>query len=149
MKRELVYEKKYGACVVQVHHLPDHGTLLYEMSGYLSEKDIGSYIDDLLEVVREYRPRGMVADPRKMKVLNDAAQAAIQARFWPELAELGVRRNPAIVPSSVITTGSVNRMVSAVGQTIPSARGNQSVEVAVLPTLDDCLLWIAADSTLE
>jgi hypothetical protein len=144
MRRTLVYEKKYGACAVQVHHLPEHGTLVYEMSGYMSEKDIDPYLTDLLEAVREYTPRGMVADPRKMKVLNDSLQAAIQARFWPAIAELGVRRNPAIVPSSVITTGSVNRMVTTAGQSIPSVTGNRSVEVAVLPTLDDCLAWIAA-----
>lgn len=144
MKRNLVYEKKYGACDVQVHHLPEHGTLLYEMSGYLSEKDVAPYIEDLLQAVREYRPRGMIADPRKMKVLNDSVQAAIQARFWPALAELGVRRNPAIVPSSVITTASVNRMVNTAGQAIPSASGNRSVEIALLVSLEDCLTWIRA-----
>jgi hypothetical protein len=86
----------------------------------------------------------MIADPRQMKVLPQEFQRAVQTRFWPAIAALGVQKNPAIVPGAAITQQSVKRMVSSVGETITTGNGH-SLRIALLESLEDCLEWIAAD----
>jgi hypothetical protein len=83
----------------------------------------------------------MIADPRQMKVLSPEFQRCVQTRFWPEIARLGVRRNPAIVPHAAVTQTSVNRMVNMVGETVKLEDGTE-MEVALLPSLEDCIEWI-------
>lgn len=135
------YAKSYGKFRVEVYSLPAHRVVVYEMDGYITADHIDPYIDDLLDVVRERRPRGMIADPKSMSVLSVDFQRAIQNRFWPSIARLGVKRNPAIIPQATVTQTSVKRMVENVGETISVGAGLE-LEIAVLETLDECLQWI-------
>jgi hypothetical protein len=143
MKRALVYKKTYGDCDVSVYHLAEHAALVYEMDGYLPESEADLFIDDLLDATRKARPGVMIADPRKMKVLNEPFQAKVRLRFWPAIADLGVKRNPAIAPEGVITSKSVRRMVATAGETVHGSHGNR-VEIAMFATLEECLVWASA-----
>jgi len=81
----------------------------------------------------------MIADPREMRVLSAPFQAAIQQKFWPELARLGIARNPAITPNADLTSSSVGQMIRSTGQMIETSEG--TVEIAMLPSLEICLRW--------
>ncbi len=135
------YAKEYGKFRVEVYSLPAHRVVVYEMDGYITAEHIDAYIDDLLLVARERLPRGMIADPKSMSVLSADFQQAIQNRFWPSIARLGVKRNPAIIPQATVTKTSVKRMVKGVGETISVGPGLE-LEIAVLESLDQCLEWI-------
>lgn len=135
------YIKNYGKFRVEVYSLPAHRVVVYEMEGYMTVDHIDAYMDDLLAVASERRPRGMVADPKSMSVLSVDFQRAVQNRFWPGIARLGVKRNPAIVPQATVTQTSVKRMVDGVGEKIAVGAGLE-LEIAVFETLDQCLEWI-------
>jgi hypothetical protein len=135
------YVRTYGKFRVDVYSLPAHRVVVYEMDGYITTDHIDAYIDDLVAVARERRPRGMVADPKSMSVLSLDFQRAIQNRFWPSIARLGVKRNPAIIPQATVTQTSVKRMIESVGETISVGAGLE-LDIAVLETLDECLEWI-------
>lgn len=137
------YAKNYGKFRVEVYSLPLHGVVVYEMDGYITAEHIDTYIDDLVAVADDRRPRGMIADPKSMSVLSADFQRAIQNRFWPSIARLGVRRNPAIIPATTVTQTSVKRMVEQVGEKIAVGAGLE-LEIAVLETLDECLEWIGS-----
>lgn len=141
--KRALYTKVYGKLRAEVYLLPKHRTIVYEMDGYIATDQVDAFIDDLLDAAKKHTPIGMVADPRSMKVLNADFQRAIQTRFWPAIAKLGVKRNPAIVPSEAVTQTSVKRMVSGMGETITIAPG-QTLEIALLESLDECLEWIAS-----
>lgn len=138
-----LYVKAYGDCSVRVRHLPSEGVIVYEMDGFLPASETNAYIDDLLAAVRRLRPRGLIADPRKMKTLSEAFQRAVQTRFWPALAALGVRRNPAIVPEGFLASRSVLEMVDDAPIYAPDGIEG-GVEIAVFGTFDECLAWIHA-----
>jgi hypothetical protein len=144
VKKQRLYHKAYGTFDVNVDLLTEQGVIVYEMEGYIATEQIEPYINDLVEAARTHRPIGMVADPRKMKVLNPDFQARVQSRFWPAIAALGVKKNPAIVPSSTTTQLSVNRMIATVGETITTPDGH-SIQIAMLHSLPECLDWIAAN----
>ena len=135
------YIKNYGKFRVEVYSLPAHRVIVYEMDGYITVEHIDAYIDDLLAVANERRPRGMVADPKSMSVLSVDFQRAVQNRFWPGIARIGVKRNPAIIPQATVTQTSVKRMVESVGEKITVGAGLE-LEIAVFETLDQCLEWI-------
>jgi hypothetical protein len=135
------YIKSYGKFRVEVYSLPLHKVVIYAMDGYIMAEHIDAYIDDLLAVVSERRPRAMIADPKSMRVLSADFQRAIQTRFWPAIARLGVKRNPAIIPASTVTQTSVKRMVENLGQRITVGAGLE-LEIAMLETLEECLEWI-------
>lgn len=135
------YVKSYGRFRVEVYSLPAHRVVVYEMDGYITTEHIDAYIDDLLALTGERRPRGMIADPKSMSVLSVDFQRAIQNRFWPGIARLGVKRNPAVIPQATVTQTSVKRMVDGVGEKI-SVGGGLELEIAVFETLDHCLEWI-------
>lgn len=137
------YTKQYGKFAVRVYTLTLHRIVVYEMEGYIMPEHIDAYIDDLLALAAEQKPLGMIADPRQMKVLNAEFQRAVQTRFWPGIARLGVKRNPGIVPAATVTQTSVKRLVAAVGETI-ELEGGEKVEIALLETLEDCVSWILA-----
>src|SRR5688500_9483066 len=131
--RKEAYTRTYGKCRVHVFSLPMHQVMVYEMDGYIAAEHIDAYIDDLLAAAQTAKPRGMIADPTRMKVLSPELQRAIQTRFWPGIARLGVKRNPAIVPPAAVTQSSVKRMVATAGQTIQLDDGFQ-MEIALLET---------------
>jgi hypothetical protein len=135
------YVKSYGKFRVEVYSLPLHKAVIYAMEGYITAEHIDAYIDDLLAVVSERRPRAMIADPKSMSVLSTDFQRAIQTRFWPAIARLGVKRNPAIIPASTVTQTSVRRMVEHLGEKISIGAGLE-LEIAMLETFDECLEWI-------
>jgi hypothetical protein len=139
--RKDAYSRNYGKFRTEVYSLPLHRVIVYAMDGYIAAEHIDAYIDDLLAVTSERRPLGMIADPKNMNVLSPDFQRAVQTRFWPEIARLGVKRNPAIIPAATLTQTSVKRMVDNVGQKILVGAGLE-LEVAVLETLDECLEWI-------
>ena len=135
------YVKSYGKFRVEVYSLPAHRVVVYEMDGYITAEHLDAYIDDLLAVTSEQRPRGMIADPKSMSVLSVDFQRAIQNRFWPGIARLGVKRNPAIIPQATVTQTSVKRMVDGAGEKISVGAGLE-LEIAVFETLEQCLEWI-------
>ncbi len=139
--RKPIHTKQYGKFEVDVYHLPVHRIVVYEMEGYITTDQIDVYIDDLLTVAESKKPIGMIADPRKMKVLSPEFQKAVQDRFWPGIAKLGIKKNPGIVPSSAVTQSSVKRMVSTMGQTIKLPGGHE-MQIALLDSLEDCIEWI-------
>ncbi|UJR84679.1 hypothetical protein [Sandaracinus amylolyticus] len=141
--KKSLYTKTYGKLRADVYLLPRHRTILYEMDGYVATDQVDAFIDDLLEAAKVHAPVGMVADPRNMKVLNADFQRAIQTRFWPAIAKLGVKRNPAITPAATVTQTSVKRMVSGIGETVTVGAG-QTLEIAVLESLEQCLDWIGS-----
>lgn len=143
--RKVLYKKAYGKFDVEVSVLPSHRIVVYAMQGYIFVEHIDEYLKDLLEVVASTKPIGMVADPRQMKVLSPEFQRAVQTRFWPEIARLGVKRNPAIVPHAAVTRTSVNRMVTMTGEVVKLENGLQ-VEIALLHSLEECLEWILQDA---
>jgi hypothetical protein len=131
--RKDIYTRHYGKFRVDVYFLPLHRIVVYEMEGYINADQSILYIDDLL-VVAESRERiGMIADPRKMKVLSPECQTSIQDRFWPAIAGLGIKKNPGIVPPSALTQSSVKRMVATMGETITLARAGDADRVAREP----------------
>lgn len=136
-----LYEKTYGEFAVTTYLLTQHRVIVYAMSGYIMPEDVHAYLDDLLACARKERPVAMIADPRRMKVLNKDAQHAIQHRFWPEIARMGIKKNPALVPAAAITAQSVHRMVRSAGEIIDVGDG-KSVEIAVFASLEDCLDFI-------
>lgn len=136
---QTIYEKTYSGFRVRCYELTAHRVLVYSMHGYIIDARIDSYIADLLAAARARRPVAMIADPRDMRVLSAPFQAAIQQKFWPELARLGIAKNPAITPSADLTSLSVGQMIRSAGQTIETPEGN--VEIAMLPTLEICLRW--------
>lgn len=139
-KQEL-YRKSYGAFHVTVESLSKHRVMVYTMSGYCMPEAIDSYIDDLVECAREHRPQAMIADARQMKVLSKEFQAAVQERFWPAIAKLGVKKNPAVVPEAVLTAQSVHRMVRTAEETVSFPRGG-ALEIALFRALEPALDWI-------
>ncbi|AKF02922.1 hypothetical protein [Sandaracinus amylolyticus] len=141
--KKSLYTKSYGKLRADVYLLPKHRTILYELDGYIATDHVDPFIDDLLDAAKTHAPVGMIADPRNMKVLNADFQRAIQTRFWPAIAKLGVKRNPAIMPGATVTQTSVKRMVSGIGETITVGPG-QTLQIAVLESLDDCLEWIGS-----
>lgn len=136
-----LYTKAYGGFNITVYALTKHRTIVYEMSGYLMPEHAVAFVDDLLECARAERPVAMIADPRAMKVLSKELQGTVQTRFWPEVAKLGVKKNPALMPAEAITAQSVHRMVRAVGETV-DVGGGRTLEIAIFSTLEDCLDWI-------
>ncbi|NUP09750.1 MAG: hypothetical protein HOW73_27200 [Polyangiaceae bacterium] len=139
--RTPIHAKHYGKFSVDVYLLPLHRIVVYEMEGYITVDYIEQYIDDLLAVAEAKKPIGMIADPRKMKVLSPEFQKAVQDRFWPGIAKLGVKKNPGIVPPAAVAQSSVKRMVSTMGQTI-KLPGGQKMEIALLESLEECIEWI-------
>jgi len=139
--RKDIYTRHYGKFRVEVYLLPLHRIVVYEMEGYINAEQIDLFVDDLLAVAEARKPIGMIADPRKMKVLSPEFQRAIQDRFWPGIAKLGIKKNPGIVPPSALTQSSVKRMVATMGQTIKLA-GGQEMQIALLESLEDCIEWI-------
>jgi hypothetical protein len=137
-----LYKETYGSFVNDVYQLPKHRAIVYEMEGFIMPEHVMKYVSDLLKVAERHRPRAMIADPRRIRVLNDDFQRAVQTHFWPEIARLGVSKNPAIDPSGNLARSSVNRMVSEVGTTITTDRGD-TLRIAILPSLEDCLEWAA------
>jgi hypothetical protein len=135
-----LYKQTYGSFINEVYQLPKHRAIVYEMEGFIMPEHVMKYMTDLLKVAERHRPRIMIADPRRIRVLNDDLQRAVQTHFWPELARLGVSKNPAIDPTGNLARLSVNRMVKDVGTTITTARGD-TLEIAVLASLEDCLEW--------
>lgn len=131
----------YGSFKADVYSLSIHATVLYEMTGFLLPELATAFLDDLLQCTRAERPTAMIADPRAMKVLSKEFQTLVQQRFWPEIAALGVKKNPALVPAEAITAQSVNRMVRAVGETVDVGNG-RVLEIALFSSLDECLSWI-------
>ena len=136
---QTIYDKTYTGFRVHCYELTAHRVLVYSMDGYIIDTRIDNYITDLLSAAQERRPVAMIADPRKMRVLSTPLQTAIQERFWPELARLGIARNPAIAPNADITSTSVRHMITSAGQIIETAHGN--VEITMLPSLEICLRW--------
>lgn len=139
--RHHVQTKHYGKFRVDVEWLPTHRILVYAMDGFIGVEHIDDYVDDLLAVAAEKKPVGMIADPRNMKVLSAEFQKAVQTRFWPGIAKLGVKRNPAIVPPAVVTQTSVKRMVATMGETVKLDGGGE-MQIALLESLDECIEWI-------
>jgi hypothetical protein len=139
--RKPLYEKTYGGFHVSVYTLTKHRIIVYAMSGYIMPESTNAYIDDLLACARAEKPLAMIADPRAMKVLSKEFQTAVQTRFWPELARIGVKKNPALVPEAAITAQSVNRMVRTAGETV-DAGGGRTLQIAMFSSLDDCVDWI-------
>jgi hypothetical protein len=137
---QTIYDKTYTGCRVHVYELTDHRVLVYAMVGHLIDAHIDDYFEDLLDAAYDRRPIGMIADPRQMRALSKAFQAAAVARFWPALARLGVRRNPAIMPETVIATVSVDEMIRRAGQRISTEHGE--LEIAMLPSLELCVQWV-------
>lgn len=136
-----IHTKHYGKCRVDVHLLLRHKIVVYEMEGFIAPDQVDPYVDDLLAVVAAMKPAGMIADPRKMEVLSPELQQAIQKRFWPCIARMGVKRNPAIVPSTALTRSSVRRMVANMGQTV-ELEGGYKLEIALLESLEECIEWV-------
>jgi hypothetical protein len=139
--RQRVYAKHYGDFHADVEWLPLHRILLYTMEGFIVTENVDPYIDDLLAAAEAKRPVGMIADPRQMKVLSAEFQKAVQTRFWPRIARLGVKRNPAIVPPAVVTKISVKRMVATMGETV-KLEGGGEMQIALLASLEECIEWI-------
>jgi hypothetical protein len=98
------------------------------------------YFEDLLDAAYDRRPLGMIADPRHMRALSKGFQAAAVATFWPTLARLGIRRNPAIMPETRLASVSVDEMIRRAGQRISTEHGE--VEIAMLPSLELCVQWV-------
>jgi hypothetical protein len=140
-KQEL-YRKSYGAFQVVVESLTKHRVIVYTMSGYCMPEFIDPYIDDLVACAREHRPQAMIADARQMKVLSKEFQAAVQARFWPAIAKLGVKKNPGVVPEAALTAQSVHRMVRT-AEEMGAPRGN-NLEIALFRALEPALDWIVS-----
>jgi hypothetical protein len=141
--RREVYEKTYGGFSVDVYLLPRHRTMVYEMEGFIMPNHTHEFLDDLLAAAKRHRPYGMIADPRRMRVLNDDFQRAVQTRFWPEIARLGVRKNPAIDPTGLITRASVRQMVKAAQEATSAGGDAETLDIAILGSLEECLAFIA------
>jgi hypothetical protein len=136
-----VYTKHYGKFRVDVDLLTTHRILVYTMEGFIATEHIDLYVDDLIAAAQAKKPIGMIADPRKMKVLSPEFQKAVQTRFWPAIARLSVKRNPAIVPTTALTKTSVKRMVETMGQTV-KLDGGAEMQIALLEDLEECIEWI-------
>lgn len=134
-----VYEETYAGFRVRCYELIAHRVLVYSMHGLIIDAHIDAYLADLLAAARNRRFVAMIADPREMRVLSAQFQIAIRQQWWPELARLGVARNPAIAPNAALTSLSVDRMIRGAGKIIETPHG--LVEIAKLPTLEMCLRW--------
>lgn len=142
MDKTLIYEKKYGEFNVIVSSIQaaNTKTIIYEMEGYILTQHITEYINDLIAAVDKHKPIIMIADALKTRVLPAEFQEQIQNRFWPEIAKRGVKKNPAVMPKSVLASISVNRMVEEVSQVIELPNG-EKMEVALFGSMEDCIQW--------
>lgn len=134
-----LYERAHPGFNMRCYELTAHRVLVYRLEGYIIDARIDTFIDDLLAAVQDRRPIGLIADPRAMRVLSAPFQAATRERFWPELARLGVRRNPAIAPNAELTSASVDQMIRSTGQRIQTPHG--VIEITMLPSLELCVRW--------
>jgi hypothetical protein len=139
--KKTLYQKTYGLFQVDVYMLTKWKTIVYEMQGYIMPDMADAFVDDLVACARAHKPVAMIADPRDMRVLNKDFQKTVQTRFWPEIARLGVKKNPAIIPPDALTRGSVDRMVRTAGETITTVDGHK-LEIALLASLEECLAFI-------
>jgi hypothetical protein len=137
---ETVYRKFYGKFETHVYLLRND-ILVYKMTGYAQAEHVQEYLDDLIKATEICKPKALIADARLMKTLNKDFQTAVQDRFWPAIAELGITKNPAVMPVTAITQQSVKRMVRVFGERVYGRNGKE-LYIAVLDTLEDCVAWI-------
>lgn len=139
--RKILGNEKYGNFEVEIYQT-EEDIIVYEMKGFIANDNISKYINDLLGYAETHKPKAMIADPRKMKVLSVEVQEAVQNNFWPKIAELGIMYNPVIMPESTLSSGSIKRMIK--NTQIVDLKNGGIMEIGTFGSMDDAVKWISS-----